>query len=553
MAKSNPPRHWQNIIWREWRNCEDEDYAKYLFDLIANKPAGWGAIVIMTLLGILFGVIIGALAGLATTNWVVLNQVKMWNLKWPILLSLAWKVGAISGVGGLFIGAVLGRLVPWRSWLAWLTPSMHNYEKPLTFGFFLIIVVAFGVLIGLVGGIGTQLTLEEIPLSCWVILLFLALGFMGSLNDIGDDIGCETLLVLVLAFVLGFGLRFGLTIWLISILVSGLVFGLLFGPYLGSGLGLSSGLTFGSSFGLFSGIGIGLSCSLVTLVSGLGVILGSGLVALWSNLDKQNRYIYEYRSWWFWWRRRPYAIELETTLHQIKVRPAMQAVWAEPLCRLEEAQRQLGPPNALIATLRNKNWVEHFVARHALVALGGTAVKDLQPMAQDADKPLRRIALWLLESIGQETTIRLKESSPHLLCPYCLVRCHVQRVSLSWQHTVTFYGCRACQQSRKFWRWPGKVVAKLDVGMTEDLIQQDLELRINWLRRKTLFDFDRVEIRQATDKQVQEFIIQVGNDTDVIRKPHYKEMICIVTSNCKLMENTVRILKDTFGQVTVMV
>jgi hypothetical protein len=37
-----------------------------------------------------------------------------------------------------------------------------------------------------------------------------------------------------------------------------------------------------------------------------------------------------------------------------------------------------------------------------------------------------------------------------------------------------------------------------------------------------LFDFDRVEIQQATDEEVERFAVQVGNDTDELSDPVIK-------------------------------
>ena len=72
---------------------------------------------------------------------------------------------------------------------------------------------------------------------------------------------------------------------------------------------------------------------------------------------------------------------------------------------------------------------------------------------------------------------------------------------------------------------------------------------MNWFQRKTLFEFDRVEIIEATDAEVELFAIQVGNDTDKIRKSRYENMVCTVHSKCNLSKNTMRILNSMFGSV----
>jgi hypothetical protein len=67
--------------------------------------------------------------------------------------------------------------------------------------------------------------------------------------------------------------------------------------------------------------------------------------------------------------------------------------------------------------------------------------------------------------------------------------------------------------------------------------------------RQQLFDFDRVEIIQATDEEVERFAMQVGNDTDPVRQPRYAQMHCLIAPDCRLSENSLRILRNFFGEV----
>ena len=85
--------------------------------------------------------------------------------------------------------------------------------------------------------------------------------------------------------------------------------------------------------------------------------------------------------------------------------------------------------------------------------------------------------------------------------------------------------------------------------MGQELVQQNSVLRVNWLSRRALFDFDEVEIIQATDEEVERFAVQVGNDTDPLRRSRYKWMRCVVRPPCRLSENTLRILGSIFAEV----
>ena len=88
--------------------------------------------------------------------------------------------------------------------------------------------------------------------------------------------------------------------------------------------------------------------------------------------------------------------------------------------------------------------------------------------------------------------------------------------------------------------------------MTDEQARQDGVARVNWLKRGSLFDFDKVEIVQAGDRQVQSFLIQVGNDADVFRRRRYRKMRCTVAEGCQLSENTLRALRGQFPRLERM-
>ena len=93
-------------------------------------------------------------------------------------------------------------------------------------------------------------------------------------------------------------------------------------------------------------------------------------------------------------------------------------------------------------------------------------------------------------------------------------------------------------------------MAVLDGNMTLPQEEQTDLLRVNWLARRSLFSFDQVEISWATDEEVEHFAVQVGNDTDPVRQPRYQKIPCLVSADCNLSENTLRILRRTFGRVS---
>lgn len=270
-----------------------------------------------------------------------------------------------------------------------------------------------------------------------------------------------------------------------------------------------------------------------------------------SNTQLDYAYVHEYRKWYFWWQKRPSMSELEAALQKAQSLAVAKEVWTVLLRQLEQKKKQSVTPEALITALQSNHWDERFVARYTLVSLGGEAVEGLIAVAEDKtfSRELQETAIWLLRNIGWETTTRLADQASGLLCPRCLMPCSLHRLQVSSWESFTYYGCFTCHQSRDFMTVLGEVVAVLDADMTDPWEKQDDSIRINWLTRRTLFDFDRVEIIQATDEDVERFAVQVGNDTDTFRQPRYKQMRCIVAPDCQLSENTWRILQRFFGEV----
>ncbi len=184
-----------------------------------------------------------------------------------------------------------------------------------------------------------------------------------------------------------------------------------------------------------------------------------------------------------------------------------------------------------------------------IIATGGQAIPALLAITGQTEHPLQPISVYLVVEIAQDTTRRLSHKVSLLVCPDCLVYCTAHPVQIKTLNTAYTYGCRNCRQSREFLEVTGPVIAVLDRQMLQKSEPQGESLRANWLAHRTLFDFDAIEIINATDEQVERFAVQIGNDTDPLRQPKYKQMSCHISPKCRLSENTIRILRRTFGQI----
>jgi hypothetical protein len=185
-----------------------------------------------------------------------------------------------------------------------------------------------------------------------------------------------------------------------------------------------------------------------------------------------------------------------------------------------------------------------------ILAWGGAAVPALRAVATQVPS-LKGVARQLLQDIATETQTRLEKQAKYLLCSSCLQNCTTHKIWLPSAEPLLYYGCRACRQSREFLVVKGSIVAVLDGQMSQPYDQQGESLYVNWLQYRQPFDFNEVHIRQATDQDVERFAIQVGNDTDMIRQPRYTTMRCVVWSDAGLSENSLKILKRTFGRVEI--
>lgn len=187
-------------------------------------------------------------------------------------------------------------------------------------------------------------------------------------------------------------------------------------------------------------------------------------------------------------------------------------------------------------------------AAPGVVALGGEAIPTLLAVIEQKDHPLGPVATHLIQAIAAETAQRLQPSCSQLLCPQCQVRCAPHPVQVRSVKT-TYYGCRACGQSRNFLTVTGCIIAVLDQRMSTGTARHEENWRVNWLKRRTLFDFEAVEIIQATDEEVERFVVQVSNDTDPVRDIRNRQIPCTVSPTCRLSVNTLRILRRTFKLV----
>lgn len=93
---------WQHVIWREWRYSQDEEYARQLYELVADEPAPLMSLGVIIFFSTITGAAIGLVGALVVSQRVLVMQYLM--------------------LTGAAIGFVRGCFVGWRlSWRAYLS------------------------------------------------------------------------------------------------------------------------------------------------------------------------------------------------------------------------------------------------------------------------------------------------------------------------------------------------------------------------------------------------------------------------------------------------
>lgn len=515
----------QRIIWREWRNSQDQEYADHLFKLVGSTNLGWGNATILILITSLYGILVSFLFTLIIRY----NHQSEQQLLITFLLTVGFTAaGGIAGIG-------MNQQITWEKWLYMLTPRMKidllTVFVPACFIAGLAGLSPFlGALMG--AGLGSLTFLLTFPSSRRregvSVGIILGAWFGGLLTAVGNIVAISPWSAFLASLLIG--------CWL-GIAWQSIVLGIIVG---GGIIIVSLLLPDSDKYIYWTGIALGMG-------------FGSALIAILKDKITVSE-LYAYRFWYFWWRKQPAISQVETALQQTcQVLTATAQVWPQALHKLEQRKKQPDSLRNQVVHLQSLDWIERFSARHTLITMGDKAIDLLKEPATDESSPLHQTAIWLLNGIKAETTYQFAGRFEHILCPSCLTQFAVRFIDLSWNQAFSYYGCRTCGQSREFLKYSASVVAILNSDNHDETYRKhDGALWVNWLVWRKLFDFDLVRIIQATDEEIERFVMQVGNDTDPYRESRYKTMHCLIRPECRLSENSQRILQHTFGHIRQM-
>lgn len=188
----------------------------------------------------------------------------------------------------------------------------------------------------------------------------------------------------------------------------------------------------------------------------------------------------------------------------------------------------------------------------------GDALRELSEMGRSGDvRAVDPLAKSLGDERGDHRGICLAltavsrgfgPQASKALCRICLTRFRKETTKHSALVRAEYYVCRSCGKACHA-ELNVRAVAVLDRRASKEVVWRDGEAIVNWLKHRKLFDFDRVEIADASDEDVQRFAVQVGNDTDQYRRKRCRQMPVTIAPGCRIEENTLRILQGMFGEI----
>ena len=185
-----------------------------------------------------------------------------------------------------------------------------------------------------------------------------------------------------------------------------------------------------------------------------------------------------------------------------------------------------------------------------LLALSGESIPFLLQGLASYPK-FSRLALQLLQDIVSETEERLARNKTGLLCRQCFWRAESYPLAVPGRIEslgLTYHRCRLCRQSGKLDEYR-HLICVLDETMSLPYTVKEGICRVNWLIHHRQFDFEGVELTQASEIEVEKFAIQIANNTEPQQKSTYWRMTCQIGPECPLSPNTMILLRRLFGKV----
>jgi len=213
---------------------------------------------------------------------------------------------------------------------------------------------------------------------------------------------------------------------------------------------------------------------------------------------------------------------------------------------------RLGDPRAVEPLIKCLKEEDSDVRRAACEALGQLGdVRAVEPLMRNLNgSSADEAAQASLDAIYH----RASSDFERYLCKEHLTHFEPRTIQAS-NHTVHYFGCRVCSNAGKPWQGVNTVVCVLDSAVAERCQPQfdtaSGRLRVRWQPSRRLFDFDVIEIHKASDKDLEQLCIKVGNNED----PRCRDcctQVKRVIGYCALSDYIWAMLRDRFPKAKLL-
>jgi hypothetical protein len=133
------------------------------------------------------------------------------------------------------------------------------------------------------------------------------------------------------------------------------------------------------------------------------------------------------------------------------------------------------------------------------------------------------------------------------LCGKCFHRYERYYEECKKYGDFNYYTCRNCGSDA--YQIPGakRIILYIDSTLKEPFTRKSHSIYVNWLQLKKPFDFDEVEIKSASDKELEELVMILRNDKDNKRRKDlnlFKPLV--IPTHFKPSQAKLNLLKSTF-------
>lgn len=135
------------------------------------------------------------------------------------------------------------------------------------------------------------------------------------------------------------------------------------------------------------------------------------------------------------------------------------------------------------------------------------------------------------------------------LCSYCFNYFETRFHQLAMKTKIKTCVCRTCGKTGMILPDIHEVIAVLDKKMDEDFIHLPGIVRINWLKRRKMFDINRIVIKSASKTDFKELISTLDADDFMSRPGSRKDILCTISKKCKFGSSMVDELRTLVGFV----